>query len=264
MYGKYSEMYSQWCDYYDFENIELQTIGKYVRIDGKDIIDIGCGTGRFLFRILPYVHSAIGVDNDDISITVLKNLLSQQYKGYVSQTTIICSNIEDVQITSESIDIAFFSWSLYALNKEQMNQAIRKVFDMLRANGKLIILQPIGGEFETVMRQFFKEHEDEDEYRSCLDNMNEIIPPLFNTIAADKIVSHFVVPDLNEFCEILKMFAVTEGGCVPNELNHISWEILNNLLSSYKREDGFWLEDEVSLFVYEKRVFKSIIVNSSK
>lgn len=264
MYGKYSEMYSRWCDYYDFENIEIQTIAKHVDVIGKDIIDIGCGTGRFLFRILSYVKSAIGIDNDESSITVLNNLLWQRFKSYVLQTTIICSNIEDVQIPSESIDIAFFSWSLYALNKEQMNQAIRKVFDMLRANGKLIILQPIGGEFETVMRQFFKEHEDEDEYRNCLDNMNEIIPPLFNTIAADKIVSHFVVPDLNEFCEILKMFAVTEGGCDSNKLNHISWEILNNLLSSYKREDGFWLEDEVSLFVYEKRNFKSIIVNRSK
>ena len=253
MYGKYSEMYSQWCDYYDFENIELQTIGKYVEIHGKDIIDIGCGTGRFLFRILPYVHSAIGVDNDDISITVLKNLLSQQYKGYVSQTTIICSNIEDVLLPSESIDIAFFSWSLYALNKEQMANSIENVFDMLRTSGKLIILQPIGGEFETVMRLFFKEHEDKDEYRNCLDNMNEIISPNFNAIATDKIVSHFVVPDLSEFCDMLRMFAVTEGGCDPDELSYISMDALCELMSSFKSEKGFCLEDEVSLFVYSKK-----------
>lgn len=253
MYGKYSEMYSQWCDYYDFENIELQTIGKYVEIDGKDIIDIGCGTGRFLFRILPYVHSAIGIDNDVISITVLNNLLSQKYKRYVSQTTIICSNIEEVQLPSESIDIAFFSWSLYALNKEQMDQAIKKIFDMLRVNGKLIILQPIGGEFETVMRQFFREHEDEDEYRNCIDNMNEVIPQLFDVVAVDKIVSHFIVPDLMEFCEMLKMFAVTEGGCIPNELDHISIDALRNPMSSFKREKGFCLKDEVSLYIYSKK-----------
>lgn len=253
MYGKYSEMYSQWCNYYDFENIEIQTIAKYVDVAGKDVIDIGCGTGRFLFRILPYVNSAIGIDNDESSITVLNNLLRQRFKSYVRQTTIICSNIEDVQIPSESIDIAFFSWSLYALNKDQMNQAIRKVFDMLRAKGKLIILQPIGGEFETVMRLFFKEHEDEDEYQNCLDNMNKIIPPFFNTIAADKIVSHFVVPDLSEFCEMLKMFAVTEGGCAPDELSHINVNALYEPMSSFKSEKGFCLEDEVSLFVYEKR-----------
>ena len=253
MYGKYSEMYSRWCNYYDLENIEIQTIGKYVDFEGKDIFDIGCGTGRFLFRILPYVRSAIGIDNDEISIAVLNNLLSQKYKSYVPQTTIICSNIEDVQIPSESIDIAIFSWSLYALNKEQMAQAIRKVFDTLRANGKLIILQPIGGEFETVMRLFFREHEDEDEYRICIDNMNEIIPPFFNIITADKIVSHFVVPDLREFCEMLKMFAVTEGGCIPNELGHISMDALRDPMSSFKCEKGFCLEDEVALFVYSKK-----------
>lgn len=253
MYGKYSKMYSQWCDYYDFENIEMQTIGKYVDIKGKDIMDIGCGTGRFLFRILPYVNSAIGIDNDESSITVLNDLLWQRYKNYVPQTKIVCSNIEDVQLPSESIDIAFFSWSLYALNKEQMNRAIRKVFDMLRVNGKLIILQPIGGEFETVMRQFFKEHEDEDEYRNCINNMNEIVPSFFDGVAVDKIVSHFIVPDLREFCEMLKMFAVTEGGCIPNELGHISMDVLRDHMSSFKREQGFCLEDEVSLFVYNKK-----------
>ncbi len=253
MYGKYSEMYSQWCDYYDFENVELQTIGKYVEVDGKDIIDIGCGTGRFLFRILPYVHSAIGVDNDGLSIAVLNNLLSQKYKKYVSQTTIICSNIEDVQLPSESIDTAFFSWSFYALSKKQMEQAIKKVFDMLRVNGKLIILQPIGGEFESVMRLFFKEHEDEDEYRTCINNMNEIVPLFFDVVAVDKIVSHFIVPDLREFCEMLKMFAVTEGGCIPNELGHINMDALCDPMSSFKSEKGFCLEDEVSLFVYSKK-----------
>lgn len=253
MYGTYSEMYSKWCEYYDFDNVEMQTISKYVDLTGKDIIDIGCGTGRFLFRILPYVNSAIGIDNDEASITVLNNLLRQRYKSYVPQTTIICSNIESMQFPSESIDMAFFSWSLYALNKKQINQAIRKVFNMLRANGKLIILQPIGGEFETVMRLFFREHEDKDEYQNCINNINEFIPPLFNTIAADKIVSHFVVPDLNEFCEMLKMFAVTEGGCVPNELSHISVDVLREPMSCFKSEKGFCLEDEVSLFVYSKK-----------
>lgn len=253
MYGIYSEMYSKWCDYYDCDNIEMQTIGKYIDLNGKDIIDIGCGTGRFLFRILPYVNSAIGIDNDESSITVLNHLMRQRYESYVPQATIICSNIEDVQLPSKSIDIAFFSWSLYALNKEQMNLAIRKVFDMLRTNGKLIILQPIGGEFETVMRLFFKDHKDEDEYRNCIDNMNEVIPPLFNPIAADKIVSHFAVPDLSKFCEMLKMFAVTEGGCVPNELSHISVDALREPMSSFQNENVFCLEDEVSLFVYSKK-----------
>lgn len=253
MYGIYSEMYSKWCDHYDCDNIEMQTISKYVDLNGKDIIDIGCGTGRFLFRILPYVNSAIGIDNDEFSIIVLNHLLRQRYESYVSQTTIICSNIEDVQLPSESIDIAFFSWSLYALNMEQMNYAIRKVFDILRSNGKLVILQPIGGEFETIMRLFFREHKDEDEYRNCIDNMNEIIPPLFNTIAVDKIVSHFAVPDLSKFCEMLKMFAVTEGGCDPNELNHINVDTLREPMSSFQDENMFCLEDEVSLFVYNKK-----------
>lgn len=253
MYGKYSKSYSKWCEYYDFNNIEMRQIGKYVDINDKDIIDIGCGTGRFLFRLLPYVKSATGVDNDESSIAILNNILSIKYKRYVPKTTIVCSDIERTRIPSTSIDLAFFSWSLYAFSKQQMKLTIQNVFEMLRANGKLIILQPIGGEFETVMRSFFTEHEDKDEYKACIENMNEVIPPFFDVLAVDKIVTHFVVPDLEEFCEILKMFAVTEGGCNYNSVSHINVETLNEPMSLYKSEDGFCLEDEVALFVYKKR-----------
>lgn len=55
--------------------------------------------------------------------------------------------------------------------------------------------------------------------------------------------------DLDEFCDILKMFDVTEDGCVANDFNHISLDILNNLLPFYKKKMSL-----VSLFVYKKIV----------
>lgn len=253
MYGKYSEIYARWCDCYDLDDIEIKTISKYVNINEKNIIDIGCGTGRFLFRLLPYVKSAIGIDNDEFSIAVLNDIILNKYNHYASKTTAICSDIENFQILSESIDIAVFSWSLYSLNKKQMEHAIYNVFNMLNSNGVLIILQPIGGEFETIMRLFFKEHEDRDEYEECIKNMNNIIPIYFDCIAIDKIVSNFTITNLEEFCEILKMFAVTEGGCDINKLEHINMDVLNKSMACYKREYGFSLEDEVSLFIYKKR-----------
>lgn len=253
MYGKYSEMYSQWCEYYDLDSIEMKTIGKYIDVNEKDIIDIGCGTGRFFFRLLPYVKSAIGVDNDQYSIDILNNILSKKYECYVSKSTVICSRIENIQFPPEIIDVAFFSWSLYALNKLEMEQAIQIIFEMLRENGLLIILQPIGGEFESVMRLFFKEHGDKNEYKTCIENINKVIPSRFDLLAVDKIISHFVVPDLDMFCEMLKMFAVTEGGCNLKEVSHISVEALYEPMISYRTKDGFCLEDEVSLFVYKKK-----------
>lgn len=253
MYGEYSKTYSQWCEYYDFKNIELQTIRKYIDIQNKDIIDIGCGTGRFLFRLLPYIGSAVGVDNDAYSIGVLNDTLYQRHRYYASKVNIICSSIENVQIPSEAIDIAFFSWSLYALNEVKMKIAMKKVFDMLRMNGKLVILQPIDGEFESVMRLFFKEHADKDEYKDCIENMNKIVPLSFDFVAFDRIISQFIVPGLNEFCDMIKMFAIMEGGCDSNELNQISIDALNEQMSKFKRKEGFCLGDEVLLYIYEKK-----------
>lgn len=253
MYGEYSEKYSKWCSYYDSKNVEMDTIQKYISIKNKDVVDIGCGTGRLLFRMLPDVKTIIGIDNDEDSIRVLNEILAQKYAFYKPKTKIINSGIEDAYVGAESIDVAFFSWSLYALDKNHMKQAIRNVLKMLRDNGKLVILQPIGGEFESVMRLFFKDHTDKDEYKTCMNNMNELIPPYFELFVEDKIISDFIVPTLEEFCEMLKMFAVTEGGCNYKELEYIRAEILKEPMKRYRTLNGYCLSDEVSLFIYTKK-----------
>lgn len=258
MYGDYSALYSRWCNCYDPEGVELRVIDKYVNICGKDIIDIGCGTGRFLFRVLPFVKSVIGIDCDDESLQVLDRILLEQYSQFISKIEIVHSGIEAAQIPASSIDSAFFTWSLYALDKAQMGQALKKVYDMLRPNGTLIVLQPIGGEFETVMRWFFEEHEDKDEYQSCIENMNELFPSLFEYAVEDIINTSFTFDDLGEFCEALKMFAVTEGGCSFDELKQITKENLFEPMRDFVRGGRYVLQDTVSLFAYRKRAEKAL------
>lgn len=253
MYGSYSKLYSEWCECYDPKGIELSIIEKYFSLENKDILDVGCGTGRFLFRVLPIAKSVIGIDNDIDSIDVLKQLMLEKYSCFSNRAFIYCKDIQKCNIGKEIVDLSVFSWSFYALNNEQMVNSLLNISEMLREDGMLLILQPVGGEFEEVMRKFFEEHIDMDEYSTALSLMDDVTSSLYTLVATDKIISEFVVKDLEMFCNALKMFAVTEGECSEDALAQITMDKVKNIVDVYKQNDGYHLSDVVDVFVYKKR-----------
>ena len=134
-----------------------------------------------------------------------------------------------------------------------MLRSLENINAMLRANGKLVILQPVGGEFEKTMRLFFEEHSDMDEYTDALNLMEAVTKKWFIQIAKDKVISEFVIDDLDLMCNALKMFAITEGANTENALASISLNKVERILEPFKNADGYHLSDEVDVFVFEKR-----------
>ena len=253
MYGSYSSLYAQWCKCYDNNGIEVSILKKHVDFQDKTILDIGCGTGRFIFKVLPFAKHIVGVDNDPESIKVLNSILEHEYSVYKSNVDIYCQDIEGFQTTEDSIDIAVFTWSFYALSEKKAKIVIENLHSMLNKNGVIIILQPVGGEFERVMRCFFTEHENMDEYETALSNMNNVLSPFFAFVEKDQISSEFVVKDISFMAESLRMFATTEGGCLENELNSITKEAVQKVIKEYMRKDGFYhFSDEVEMYIFKK------------
>lgn len=253
MYGEYSDLYAKWCACYDPMCLEIEMLKQYCDFRNSSILDIGCGTGRFMFRVLPDVKCAVGVDIDSRSIAVLRRQLESKYSEYQSKVKLECCNIAQFSAQPDSFDFVFFTWSFYALNREEMIASLHKINSMLRKNGKMIILQPTGGEFEKVMRLFFAEHEDMDEYDTGLTLMNEVRPKSLDCVARVLIKSEFVVSDLTLFTDVLKMFAITEGGCTNEEIGHITPQYVVDMMTRYKRENAYHMTDEVTGFVFRKR-----------
>ena len=253
MYGSYSSLYAQWCDCYDHNGTEISLLAKHVDFENKTILDIGCGTGRFIFKVLPFAAHIIGVDNDPESIKILNESLAEKYSKYKSKVEVCCQDIENYQTTTSSVDLAVFTWSFYALNKRQARTTILNLNSIIKKDGIIIVLQPVGGEFEKVMRYFFAEHENMDEYESALSNMNKVFSPFFSLKIKERLTSEFIVKDVAFMTEALKMFATTEGGCSKADIICINEQTVQQEINKYKFEDGYYhFSDEVDMFIYKR------------
>lgn len=254
MYGPNAELYDAWIDCYDPNHIELLAIQKQVSLFGKKILDIGCGTGRFFFNVLPIAGSVIGVDPDQKAIKRLRKKLEKTPAELKSKALTINKPIEECTPQDlGSVDVAVFSWSFYALDQEQLLRTARLLRDVLQRDGSVVILQPVGGVFEEkIMRRFFDSNEGMEEYERAITNLNNILPWFFNRITLERISSEFCTSDLHFLTEALQMFASTEGG--KEDTSDITEEAVLEVSSPYRDNTGvFKFSDEVDMYVLKKR-----------
>lgn len=256
MYGEESELFQKWIECYDPDGIELNTIQRYCSIAGKRILDIGCGTGRFLFSIVPIAEHVVGVDPDKGALATLKEQRKKLSEELQKKVEIIPQKIEELSDEISSVDCAVFSWSFYTLNADQVEKASSIIKKILKDDGHLIILQPVGGQFEQVMRLGFTENNDMDEYTIALENINNVLEKEFRLVAKDHISSEFVASSVDFIREALQMFAQAEGGTSKEKASAVfSIDKTPNIIAPYKKNDGkYHFGDEVDMFVFQKRV----------
>ena len=70
----YEQHWNLWCKQYDPKNLELKYLFQLVTIKGKNVLEIGCGNGRFTRILGKYAKSVVGIDNDKRMIESAKKL----------------------------------------------------------------------------------------------------------------------------------------------------------------------------------------------
>lgn len=143
----FSQEYSWWADIYaghhpkgffSYEMIcrkdaVLETVQRCLH-GRKDltILECGCGPGGILKDLPLLEHSVFGLD---INISHLREL-----QGRVSQSQMICSDIESLPFARGSFDIVLCIGVLSYLSKD--DQAIAEMSRLLKTNGYLVLANP--------------------------------------------------------------------------------------------------------------------------
>lgn len=116
--------------------IEWPAIKKLVpNLENKEIIDLGCGTGRFSFLFEQFKPKRIiGIDISDKMINMAEDIA----KGKNSRVSFIKSDIENLSnIQSNSIDFVFSSTVLHYI--KNLEGIMKEMYRVLKPKGTCIL-----------------------------------------------------------------------------------------------------------------------------
>lgn len=139
-------------DFFKFSNEKVVLTNKIVRtIKPKkfySILDIGCGEGYVIRRILKDVRHCTALDPDESMLETLK-----KHVGDYSNISFVNKKFEDFE-TAEKFDVVISSHTLSFFSKKQ--QIIDKMLGLTKMNGRLILVLHCyeSGQLQQLMEMF--------------------------------------------------------------------------------------------------------------
>lgn len=241
MYKHYSDLYDEWAKFYDPENTEMQIMSSLVDFCGKNVLEIGCGTGRFTKRLSQVAEYILAIDNDIETVGyAIKNSLRKniEYK-WCDACSLDTLNIQN------KFDIIVYSWSMnYISNRKK---ALQQALNCLKPDGKIIVMYTALGEYESLLKNV------REDKRISDDGYMEI-KKLFNIMQLDvvesKIVTPFVFPDFKTAMRLNEFFYTVDGA----DLTYEELRRLSEGLKKHMNKDGMiCIPDMIKLLIGGKR-----------
>ncbi len=149
IYYKKANIYEIFSQAEDAPNLIYKTLLPLFR--DKNILDIGCGTGKYIKLFAPHVKSILGVDAAEDQLSIARKSINNLEVNWGNSVKLCCSDIAEMSF-SKSYDIAFASWVLGTItNGEKRLKALNNIKDALNENGKIFLVEnDFGGEFEDI------------------------------------------------------------------------------------------------------------------
>lgn len=149
-----SKSYYNEVDYYEeFSKYEdyPRKIEKFLlpKIKGKIVLDLGCGSGKFLKSLAPSSKKYYGLD---VSKQQLKIAMEKAKK--MSNVKFFNSSAENIPLPDKSIDVVIATWVISAVNGfKRKRKMLDEVNRVLKNNCKVYLVEnDFKGEFEEIRK----------------------------------------------------------------------------------------------------------------
>jgi SAM-dependent methyltransferase len=226
--------------YYDPEEMELKAAEKYVSFKDKDVLEIGCGEGRFTSKYFEKTRSTIAIDSDPDAIRKAESSfkISPSHRNH-GVVTFREGDAEDLEFPSESFDVVIFSWSLCCVADPL--KSLREAHRVLRSQGTILNLMPDAlptFETGTIQKMGGKDaiyQGSLNGFRALVDSVQE---GLFLPFEEQRVIFHTYFDDMVDF---IGWLPTRLGPFTKEEFESISKksvETIKNYVSSYLIRDG--------------------------
>ena len=150
VYKAESEVYELFSQAEDYPNL----ISTFLLplIQDKTVLDVGCGTGRYIPALAPASQRYYGIEISETQLAIAKS------KGDMFQNTeLILASADKLPLEDRSIDIAFATWVIGSIHDLELRKAvIAETLRVLSKDGSLYLIEnDIGGEFKHIIEEGF-------------------------------------------------------------------------------------------------------------
>jgi ubiquinone/menaquinone biosynthesis C-methylase UbiE len=126
---------------------------------GKDILEIGCGTGSYTFTFSPYAKKIVGIDISDTAIEIANQRARELNQNNVE---FFVMDSENTAFPEDSFDLVFGNAIVHHLN---IDQAMKELVRVLKPDGTAIFLEPLGNNpFIVLFRKLTPKYRSPDEH----------------------------------------------------------------------------------------------------
>jgi len=129
------------------DDIELEKIDTFVHLEGKRVLEVGCGDGRLSSFLAQKAGQLIAIDIDEARL--------EKARCTVKDVDFRYGSGESLAFAENSFDLVFFGFSLHHLDGvATLSEAQRVLVPM----GEILILEPtLGSEYTKLVSVFEKE-----------------------------------------------------------------------------------------------------------
>ncbi|MGD8389077.1 MAG: class I SAM-dependent methyltransferase [Desulfobacteraceae bacterium] len=191
----------------DQAGVTLEVMERYVDLDGRDILEVGCGDGRITAPLTERAGRVVAVDPDAASVL--------QARIQAPKAEMAVGSGEDLGFSQCSFDVVVFTLSLH--HHQDGHRALEEGFRVLRPGGRAIVLEPEeDGEVQRVCEVLL------DERRALGRARQAIRESPFQCTARERFETLWEFEDSDEFrVWLFSYYGVPYDAAVADRANHI-------------------------------------------
>lgn len=211
------------------DDIELEKIDEFVKLEGKKVLEIGCGDGRLSSFLARNAENLVAIDPDETRIEAAR----QTVKGVDFRI----GSGEALEFPENSFDLVFFGFSLH--HHQDGFAALSEARRVLRPGGDILIIEPtVMSEYTQLVAIFEKEEP------ALLRQAQKAIDPLNTAISRQEtfVVYHYFETEE----DFLNHYTLKYGGGIGN---NASRQALRRIIGDKRFTTPICVDDECTIIL---------------
>jgi SAM-dependent methyltransferase len=135
IYKEYKDSGKKWASLFDDVSPMFKQFLKQSYFEVKYVLDIGCGTGKYLKLLKEVGFKTDGIDSSETAVEFTKKILGVG-------SNILCVDMYDYNIPKNKYDLIISIATIHHGDKKQVQAVINKIHKALVKNGKIFISVP--------------------------------------------------------------------------------------------------------------------------